>query len=607
MNITGKDLYGSLTFGYYNLRENMQEINTINVFPVADGDTGSNITHTLKSILSNTDGTGSVADISNNFARSALIGARGNSGMIIAQFFQGFSLIAREFEELTVNALADAAKAAVAAAYSAVETPLEGTILTVMKIWANQLGSSDNLDAPVPVLLRRALRSARQAEKETTNQMELLKRSGVVDAGAKAFVSILEGVDLYILNPIRTFSENETLLLSDTHQMETEHTHDTSHFRYCTEALLRVTEEQKQQVKSAVVGLGDSLVMGSHDNQMRIHLHTDDPALMFERLALYSQIEEQKVDDMFMQQSAAHSRLSDTVIVTDSSADIPQDVVDALRIYRIPQIVQVGETSFFDGITISSPLLLGIMEASQQKVSSSMPSVGEIQRHFEFLTQHYKHVVVLSVAAKLSGTFRTYQLAAKALQERGALIDIIDTKLNASAQGLVVQQAARQAAEGIAGASLLSHIRDTADRTTIMVSVQSLEMMVRGGRIPKRLGAMILKMNLKPMVGLTKEGGGKILGIRFSRAGSIAALIKHFMRVHKKEGILSYGMSYIGNPELAYSVAEIVEKKTGLKPLFVEEASPVIALHAGKGAISLSFVRKDSSSPSSYGLISEQE
>lgn len=265
-----------------------------------------------------------------------------------------------------------------------------------------------------------------------------------------------------------------------------------------------------------------------------------------------------------------------------------------MRIYRIPQIVQVGETSFFDRITISTPLLLGIMDASQQKVSSSMPAVGEIQRHFEFLTQHYKHVVVLSVAAKLSGTFRTYQLAAKSLQDSGAKIDIIDTRLNASAQGLVVQQAARMAAQGSSGEALLSSIRDTAERTTIMVSVQSLEMMVRGGRIPKRLGALILKMNFKPMVGLTKEGGGKILGVRFSRAGSITALVTHFMRVHKREGIQSYGMSYIGNSDLAFSVAQIVEKKTGLKPLFVEQASPIIALHAGKGSISLSYIRKGS-------------
>ncbi|NCC65633.1 MAG: DAK2 domain-containing protein, partial [Spirochaetia bacterium] len=185
MNISGKDLYASLTFGYSNLRENMLKINIINVFPVADGDTGSNITHTLKSILSHTDGTGTVKDISNNFARAALLGARGNSGMIIAQFFQGFFLIAKEFDELTIKALIDAAKAAVASAYKAVENPMEGTMLTVMRSWANQLSLAEGSNVPIPIQLRRALRAARKAEKETTNQMELLKRYQVVDAGAK--------------------------------------------------------------------------------------------------------------------------------------------------------------------------------------------------------------------------------------------------------------------------------------------------------------------------------------------------------------------------------------------------------------------------------------
>nr|WP_321297282.1 DegV family protein [uncultured Sphaerochaeta sp.] len=592
MTITGKDLYGSLTFGFYHLRENMQLINTINVFPVADGDTGSNITHTLKTILSNTDGTGSVADISDKFAKAALTGARGNSGMIVAQFFHGFSLIAREFEELTLKELIDAVKEAVATAYRAVETPMEGTILTVMQSWASQLSRAEGSDIPLQIQLRRALRAARKAEKETTNQMELLKRMGVVDAGAKAFVSILEGVDQYIINPARVFSETDLLVHASPNTIESDHTHEQSLYRYCTEALLRIPQGQQQSVREAVMGLGDSLVLGNYQDQMRVHLHTDDPALMFERLGRCSQIEEQKVDDMFMQQLAAHERVSDTVIVTDSSADIPQAMVDELRIYRIPQIIQVGETSFFDRITISSPLLLSIMESNTRKVSSSMPSIGEIQRHLEFLAQHYEHIVVLSVASKLSGTFNAYQLAAKTLQESGADITIIDSKLNASAQGLVAQEAARAVAKGEQGESLLQSIRETIGRTTILVSVQSLEMMVKGGRIPKKLGSALLKLNLKPVVGLSKEGGGAFHGIRLSRAGSISALVKRFMKVYRQKGIQSYGLSYIGDAGLATSVAQIVEQRTGIKPLFVEQASPVIALHAGKGSISLSYIAK---------------
>lgn len=592
MTITGKDLYGSLTFGFYNLRENMHTINTINVFPVADGDTGSNISHTLKSILSNTDGSGSVSDISNNFARTALIGARGNSGMIIAQFFHGFSLIANEFEELTLKTLVAATREAVAAAYRAVETPMEGTILTVMRSWADQLSRFEGSDIPISIQLRRALRAARKAEKETTNQMELLRRAGVVDAGAKAFVSILEGVDQYLLNPARVFSETNLLVHAASSTSEPAHAHENSRYRYCTEALLRIPQGRQQQVRDAVTDLGDSLILGSYQDQMRVHLHTDEPALMFERLGLLSHIEEQKVDDMFMQQLAVTNRNSDTVIVTDSSADIPQQVVDELRIYRIPQIIQIGESSYFDRITISSPLLLNILDSNAQKVSSSMPSIGEIQRHFEFLAQHYKHIVVLSVSSKLSGTYNAYQLAAKALQDKGADISIIDTKLNASAQGLVAQEAARSVAKGVKGETLLQSIRETAERTTIMVSVQSLKMMVGGGRIPKKLGSLLLKLNLKPVVGLSKEGGGAILGLRLSRTGSIAALVGRFMKVYRKQGIQAYGLSYIGDASLATSVAQIVEQKTGMKPLFVEQASPVIALHAGKGSISLSYIAK---------------
>lgn len=592
MTITGKDLYGSLTFGFYNLRENMHTINTINVFPVADGDTGSNISHTLKSILSNTDGSGSVSDISNNFARTALIGARGNSGMIIAQFFHGFSLIANEFEELTLKTLVAATREAVAAAYRAVETPVEGTILTVMRSWADQLSRFEGSDIPISIQLRRALRAARKAEKETTNQMELLRRAGVVDAGAKAFVSILEGVDQYLLNPARVFSETNLLVHAASSTSEPAHAHENSRYRYCTEALLRIPQGRQQQVRDAVTDLGDSLILGSYQDQMRVHLHTDEPALMFERLGLLSHIEEQKVDDMFMQQLAVTNRNSDTVIVTDSSADIPQQVVDELRIYRIPQIIQIGESSYFDRITISSPLLLNILDSNAQKVSSSMPSIGEIQRHFEFLAQHYKHIVVLSVSSKLSGTYNAYQLAAKALQDKGADISIIDTKLNASAQGLVAQEAARSVAKGVKGETLLQSIRETAERTTIMVSVQSLKMMVGGGRIPKKLGSLLLKLNLKPVVGLSKEGGGAILGLRLSRTGSIAALVGRFMKVYRKQGIQAYGLSYIGDASLATSVAQIVEQKTGMKPLFVEQASPVIALHAGKGSISLSYIAK---------------
>jgi hypothetical protein len=596
LTITGNDLYDSLTAGYLQLRAHMQEINNINVFPVADGDTGSNITHTMRSILSNTRKTASVAEMSDNIAKSALIGARGNSGMIIAQFFQGFYMVAKDFEELTMKTFITAVKSAVDYAYTAVEHPVDGTILTVMSKWAQSLAfSQDDNRLPIPIHLRRGLRAARQAEIATTDQMELLRRNGVVDAGAKAFVVMLNGVDSFIRNTTpmadaELFSSQMAIPLEEA----ADHTVEAITFRYCTEALMNNMTVEKKVLHDEIVGFGDSLVLGGHGDMMRIHIHTDDPARLFEHLSHFGEIAQQKVDDMVMQQLAANSPVAKTAIVTDSSADIPIEVRDALRIYTIPQILQVDETSYFDRITIATPSLLDILDSPEAKVSSSMPSVGEIQRHLEFLTQHYQEVLVLSVAAKLSGTFRTYQLAAKELQEQGARITILDTRLNASAQGLVVAEAAKAAAAGKSMEEIVAHVEQVIDRTSIMVSVQSIDMMVRSGRIPQKLGKFVKKINFKPLIGLAKDGNGKILGVRVSRAGSISLLVSRFMKAYRKQGIEAYGMSYIGTPELADSVAKILIHKTGIRPQFIEQASPVIALHAGRGSISLSITTKAS-------------
>ena len=595
MTITGNDLYDSLSAGYLQLREHMQEINTINVFPVADGDTGSNITHTIRSILSNTKKTKSISEITNSIAKSALIGARGNSGMIIAQFFQGFYLVAKDFEELTINTLREAIQSAVAQAHTAVENPVDGTILTVMNRWAQSLTHSQEDNLPIPIHLRRALRAARQAEIDTTNQLEVLRQAGVVDAGAKAFVALLNGVDSYVRNEAGSIvapALDQSISYAPRERESHDHTQDKITYRYCTEALLTVTNSNKKQLHDSIVGFGDSLVLGSHDELTRIHIHTDEPAALFEKLAAFGEIMEQKVDDMVMQQLAVHAPVSCTAIVTDSSADIPMVLRDTLRIYTIPQILQIGETSYFDRITISTPTLLDVVDVSKEKVSSSMPSVGEIQRHFEFLTQHYDNIVVLSVAAKLSGTFRTYQLAAKELEKQGARIHIVDTKLNASAQGLVVAEAAQVAANGKTADEIVAHVQDVISRTSIMVSVQSIDMMVRSGRIPQKVGKFVKKINFKPLIGLAEDGSGKILGVRISRSGSIALLVSRFMKAHRKQGIEAYGLSYIGTPELAESVAKILIHKTGIKPRFIEQASPVIALHAGRGSVSLSIMRK---------------
>ncbi|MGD1832775.1 MAG: DegV family protein [Sphaerochaetaceae bacterium] len=593
MLITGTKLFDSVSCGYYHLLSNQQEINDINVFPVADGDTGTNMLHTFKAALTKTNRSKSIARTTDKMAQSALIGARGNSGMIIAQFFRGFYEVAKDFEALSVQNFVASVNSAVTFAYDAVETPVEGTILTVMHSWSRAINEAWHAKTPIPLLLRRALRSAKTAETLTTEQLQALKKAGVVDAGARAFVYFLEGIDQYL-------SHGKDVRMEENQSFEIEHQLSDAHeqllerptFRYCTEALLCSCTIAPEKAKEVLHDLGDSLVIGSHKETMRVHIHTGSPNMVFRRLEEFSRIEETKVDDMLAQYTAIHERLSDIAIVTDSSADIPQYLKDTLQIYQIPQVIQWNDRSFIDRISVDNTYLLETMLTSEDLPTSSMPSSGSIGRHLEFLSEHYREIIIISVSAALSGTFRTYELAARELRKRDYPIQIIDCKRNAGAQGLITIKAAQAAADGESAPAIKDRIASLIKRSTILVSVQSLESMVRGGRVPEKIGRLIVKSGIKPIVGLSPEGSGAIKGIKLTQNGSASALIRRFVRDWKHGGITEFSISHVKAPELAHTIALIIQQKTGLQPKFIQETSPVVSLHAGKGAVSIAWIRE---------------
>lgn len=588
MTITADQLYDSIYFGCENLKSHQRLINSINVFPVADGDTGTNVFHTIQSVISSTRPDKTIAELADQMAQSSLLGARGNSGMIIAQFFQGFYMIARNFDKMGIKEFIESMESAVEQARKAVDHPVEGTILSVMASWAEELSNSWKPHIPIPVLLRRGLRRAREAERQTQFQMRELTEAKVVDAGAKAFVTILEGIDTYLVG------EHSAERSLDEPSMGSSAIEDVAtppERRYCTEALIRLNDpENERSLKEAISPLGDSLVIGTHKGSMRIHIHTDEPAGLFERIAAFGTIEQQKVDDMLIGHLAAVKRVSDVCILTDSSADIPASLVEELRIYPISQVLQWADHTYLDKVSINTEYLLDHLDDTEQLPTSSMPSVGEMARHLEFLSGFYGSIIILSISSALSGTYRTYQHAIEQLGELDTDIRLIDTRVNASAQGLLTIYAARLAAEGKSPDQIVTLVTEAVSRSEIRVSLQSLDMMIRSGRITKRQGRFISKTGIKPIVGLTKEGKGTIRAVRFTTSSSISYLIHSVLKAQKKSGIMMYGISHACNEAMARTIAEILSDKLGFPPLFCQKVSPVIALHAGKDAVSVAFI-----------------
>ena len=200
MLITNKQVYESFIRGAHHVIERKEVLNKINVFPVRDGDTGSNLSSMMRSIIEMAENKVSVKTTLESVADAALYGARGNSGIIFAQYFRGLSESIEGDEAISVNDFAAACRCAAKYAYDAIENPVEGTMITVMREWGNVLTAECKRHTSLTEIFRNALNQVEIALERTKEQMPILKKANVVDSGAKGFTYFIEGAIYYLMN-----------------------------------------------------------------------------------------------------------------------------------------------------------------------------------------------------------------------------------------------------------------------------------------------------------------------------------------------------------------------------------------------------------------------
>ena len=239
--------------GAQRIFENQKLLNKINVFPVSDADTGTNLASTMRSIMDALIPTDNFKVAAGAIADAALTGARGNSGIIFAQFLYGFSNEIKTDQTIDIRSFAVSMRNAVDYAYEAIANPLEGTILTVIKDWANYLYAFKDVIDDFIRLLIEAFEIAQKSLSETTGKLEVLARSHVVDAGAKGFVVFLEGfLDFFTKGGTHVPVAEVVTEDADTSAVA----HDVITFRYCTEAMLSGKELNKTKLQNVIKNCG---------------------------------------------------------------------------------------------------------------------------------------------------------------------------------------------------------------------------------------------------------------------------------------------------------------------------------------------------------------
>lgn len=584
--LDGKRMRRALIAGARQLIKYKDQLNKINVFPVADNDTGTNLAGTMTSMIGgiSMNNEQDVSVISRLAADSALTGAQGNSGTILSQFIYGLAEGVKDYSRINARNFSNIVRNAVDHTYAAISSPAEGTILTVLRAWSEKLSELSHKTGDFARLLSDSLVEAKKALKETCKKLPSLRKAKVVDAGAQGFVHIIEGIVAFIQKgTIRDVEQ--ALVFDEIEESAGIDVEETITFRFCTECIVEGSAIDHTALRLRLEALGDSLIIAGSSSRTKIHIHSDHPEKVFQILEEYGSLTRQKVDNMEKQYRAAHDEHTDTALVLDSSCDIPADLLDKSFVHLIPIKVLFGEQSYLDKVALSPERYYELLRAPSDKPgTTSQPAPGEFGRTFSFLASHYKDVIYLGLTEALSGTIASARSALEQVAGRDA-VQIINTKSVSIGTGLIARRVIEWIEQGRSLSFIQEGIQSLINRVRLLIAIPDLSALLRSGRLGKTKGFIAQLLNLRPL--LTLDGQGRIAKIAMAR-GEAACKYKIIRLMQDKlaEGTKTdFAIAHVDSPDLAeWYKAKIEEHFSSAREIFMLDAAPALATHTGFGS-----------------------
>ncbi|WP_317636575.1 DAK2 domain-containing protein [Xylocopilactobacillus apicola] len=379
-----------IKMGSHRLNKNVDFINSLNVFPVPDGDTGTNMNLTFQSGAKfvNESDSMSVGDLAVLFSKGLLMGARGNSGVISSQIFRGFQKSISKKETLDAKQFAAALQQGVESAYKAVMKPVEGTILTVAKYAAHAALEKSSQSDDLAEVMEEVVKGAKEGLKLTPELLPILKEVGVVDSGGQGLVFLYEG----FLNAIKGEGSDDTYTPSDEqmnemvnaahHQsVQSQLATNDIEYGYCTEMMITLNQEKDFDLntfRSYLDQLGNSLLAVSDDEVAKVHIHTESPEKVFRYGAQFGQLEKIKIDNMRLQHetiieddenSAKNDKITTEIIAVAQG----KGLIELMRSLGATRVITGGQT-----MNPSTEDFLKILKRTKAKNAIILPNNGNV-------------------------------------------------------------------------------------------------------------------------------------------------------------------------------------------------------------------------------------
>ena len=358
--LDGNHLKRFIINGGYTLWKNREKVDQMNVFPVPDGDTGTNMSFTIKAVIEGIKDVddANISNVAKIISDKALRGARGNSGVILSQILRGFYKGVKGKEQIDVKELALSLKSASDMAFNAVMKPKEGTILTIIKsIGEKALEISEDTD-DILILLSEILNHGNEVLSKTPDMLPQLKNAGVVDSGGQGLMFIFEGGYSHIGSVTeRTYKQIEASSdLNDNANKDTQFSYAGEskadiEFSYCTEFFVNcntITTELENEFKTYLDGAGDSLVMVSGDDFIKVHVHTNHPGEVIEKAIKIGELENIKIENMRIQHTSIQTPTQMQEPTKESTNEPTQAPIENITPYKKHSFIAVSSGDGFN-------------------------------------------------------------------------------------------------------------------------------------------------------------------------------------------------------------------------------------------------------------------
>ena len=592
--LSQEELKKMLLFSCDKIEKNKEQINKINVFPVPDQDTGSNLAKTLLGVKESIEGKDfkDIKELSEAALDGALTTAQGNAGVIYVGFLANF-LTSLDKNPVNAQKLAIAFEKGAERARQSIQSPKEGTILDVIDAAALIFKKEAEKEKNILKILRRAIEEAKEALLATREKMEVLKKANVVDAGGLGFLMILESY-LDALCPSLAKAEPDQ---EEKPSEKIKRFVQVLSYRFEVITLIESSKFGEEEIKEKLRKLGNSIDVVRVGEKTKIHIHTDYPDEVKSIIRGAGQIIDLRTEDMAREVAGEESvrKVSAGIVTEGNIVLLPAKILERYQIETVDAIVDWPEGKNLPGENIFQRMREADKLMIKNFPKTSQVTVNSYLEAFKRQLEKFEKVLCLSIASNVSGCYNSACQAREMLEEgKREKVYIFDTSQAAAGQALLVLKAIEMIQEQREIGEILGELKRESSQVQIYGIIEDPKWVEAGGRVSKSQASWIRRMkkiNLYPL--MTIKGGNVTKGGIIFAKDMAEALFKKISKESRKFRLkgrkIRVIIQHADNPEGAEKLKQML-KQIKAEVSFIGLASPVMCAHTGPGTVIAAWV-----------------